>query len=313
MTHNAPYNCLVVLGPTASGKTRVACQLAYHLGAEIISADSRQVYKHLNIGSGKDLNEYVVNQTPIAYHLIDLVEPEEQFFLHQFAEKLEETFRDITARGKLPLVCGGTGLYLEALTKDFSFTQIKENPELRQQLSGLNKDELVNRLQLYPKELWSHVDLHSKKRLLRGIEIADYLREHPGAVQTRTLPYRPFYLGIKTEVLQRRENISKRLKQRLESGLIEEVQTLLARGVTHERLEFFGLEYKFVSRYLQHQISREDLFTQLQTAIFQFAKRQMTWFRKMEKEGITIHWFDPAQGAEPILAQLEQEGVVASK
>lgn len=301
----ATYNCLVVLGPTASGKTRLACQLAYHLRGEIISADSRQVYKGLNIGTGKDLAEYSVNGQPIPYHLIDVVEPNEQFYLHQFAERMKQAFQEMSSRGKLPIICGGTGLYLDALVKDFSFTQVKENQHLRATLDNLTKEELIQRLKHYPEQLWVHVDLNSKKRLIRGIEIAVFRSEHPDFLQTVDLPYKPYYIGLNTPVELRREKISQRLKRRLEEGLIEEVESLLKNGVTHERLEFFGLEYKFVSRYLRHQLSREQLEEQLQTAIFQFAKRQMTWFRKMEKEAVQIRWLDAHADVKQLAEELE--------
>ncbi len=294
MKTDQAYNCLVVLGPTASGKTGLACALAYYLDGEIISADSRQVYRGLDIGTGKDLEAYFVNGKKIPYHLIDVAEPGEQFFLHQFAELLGEAFHEIINRNKLPIICGGTGLYLDALHKDFSLTQVKENDVLRQELQLLDKEELLQRLKKYPANSWAHVDLNSKKRIIRGIEVAEHLLHYPGGLRATDLPYKPYYLGTNVDLEQRREKISQRLQNRLQNGLIEEVESLVKKGVPHERLEFFGLEYKFVSRYLKKEINKEQLEEKLQTAIFQFAKRQMTWFRKMEKEGIQIHWIDPA-------------------
>ncbi len=296
----ANYNCIVVLGPTASGKTRLACQLAYALNGEIVSADSRQVYKGLTIGTGKDLVEYHVNGKQIPYYLIDIIEPVEQFYLHQFTEELKKAFEKITTQNKLPIICGGTGLYLDALRKDFSFTQIKENESLRNELEVLSKEDLLERLKKYPEQVISHVDLNSKKRIIRGIEISEHFSKTGDELFKIILPYKPYYIGIKTEVEARKEQISERLLKRVDGGLIAEVEALLQKGITHERLALFGLEYKFVSRFLEEEISKEQLISQLQTAIFQFAKRQMTWFRKMEKEGVEIHWVEKDKELEVI-------------
>lgn len=301
------YNCIVVLGPTASGKTRLACQLAYELNGEIISADSRQVYKGLNIGAGKDLQEYVINGKTIPYHLIDIVEPGEQFYLHQFAEELGKAFNAIGLRGNVPIICGGTGLYLDALRKDFSFTQIKEDHELRGQLELLSKEELIERIKKYPADLIQQVDLNSNKRIIRGIEIAEHLSKTQTPPQKKELPYRPYYLGIKTDTELRKKRISERLIKRVDEGLLKEVQGLLQQGMSHERLEFLGLEYKFVSWYLQNNISKEDMLTKLQTAIFQFAKRQMTWFRKMEKEGVKIHWTEAETDLSVLVGEIKSQ------
>ncbi len=286
------FNCIVVLGPTASGKTRLACQLAYHLNGEVISADSRQVYQYLDIGTGKDLNEYKVNGQKINHHLIDVIHPREQFFLHQFIEESRKCFDKIISTDKIPVFCGGTGLYLDTLRKDFSFTGIKEDHELRKSLENLSKEELLKRLSVYPAFHTQHVDLNSKKRIIRGIEIAEYSTSHKQLPDKVILPYRPYYIGIKTDLETRKKRISERLANRLENGLVEEVKALLESGITEERLVLFGLEYKHVLLYLQNRVSKHELFTGLQTAIFQFAKRQMTWFRKMEKEGVEIHWVE---------------------
>ena len=300
------HNCIVVLGATASGKTRLACRLAYHLGGEIISADSRQVYKQLDIGTGKDLDEYQMNGQLIPYHLINIVEPGEQFYLHQFIEQLEETFNNIRQRNKLPIICGGTGLYLDALRKDFSFTQIKENEILRAKLENLSKEELLKKLLDYPEELTTHVDTNSKKRIIRGIEIADYRAKNKLTDNKKKLPYQPLYIGIDISTEERKRRISERLKQRLNSGLVEEAETLIKNGISYQRLETLGLEYKFLSYFLQQKISKEELFTQLQTAIFQFSKRQLTWFRKMEKEGVKINWIKADCTIEEITSWIEK-------
>lgn len=301
------YNCIVVLGPTASGKTHLACQLAYYLNGEIISADSRQVYRHLDIGTGKDLDEYAVDGKPIPYHLIDIADPHEQFYLHHYLEGLKNSFDKIIAANKIPVICGGTGLYLDALHKDFSFTQIKEDHNLREKLNALSKDDVLSELKKYPPEITEHIDLDSKKRLIRGIEIGEHFLKTGQLPAKSQLPYKPYYIGIKTDVDRRRLLISERLKKRLTNGLIEEVQSLLKHGITHKRLMLFGLEYKFVSLYLQLKITKSELVQQLETAIFQFAKRQMTWFRKMEKEGILIHWVTASEINEQLLTELSDK------
>lgn len=300
-------NCLVILGPTASGKTRLACELAYHLNGEIISADSRQVYKHLNIGTGKDLEEYVVNGKKINYNLIDIVEPEEQFYLHDFIRELKIAFDKTTSQNKLPIICGGTGLYLDALQKDFSFTQIKENEVLRKELESFSKEELQQKLSAYKNEKLKDVDQDSKKRLARAIEIAEHLKNNNAELKSSELSYKPYYIGINVSTEKRKELIYKRLLSRLNNGLIEEAEILLKNGMTHERLQFLGLEYKFLSYYLQNKISKEELILQLSTAINQFSKRQMTWFRKMEKEGIKINWIEKNYDIKEILKVLNSK------
>ena len=209
-----------------------------------------------------------------------------------FIRELRIAFDKIKIKNKLPIICGGTGLYLDTLHKDFSFTQIKENEILRKQLEILSKEELLEKFKTYTYVELGNVDVNSKKRLLRAIEIAEHLKNSPTKLIANELPYRPYYIGIKLDVEKRRELIYNRLIFRLSHGLIEEVEDLLKKGLTHERLQFFGLEYKFISFYLQQKISKEELILQLSTAINQFAKRQMTWFRKMEKEEIKINWID---------------------
>jgi tRNA dimethylallyltransferase len=298
-----------VLGPTASGKTQLACQLAFHLNGEIISADSRQVYKDLNIGTGKDLDEYQVKGKHIPYHLIDICDVNTQFYLHDFIRRLKISFLEITDRGHLPIICGGTGLYLEALEKDHSLTQIPENDELRKKLNELSKEDLLATIQsgnVTLSGVGGHaIDLSSKKRIIRGIEIVEYLKTNP-LPQKEKAVYKPRYIGIKIDKEERNARIDDRLEHRLENGLIEEVEGLLKKGISHERLQFLGLEYKFVSLYLLKKISHKELFLQLSTAIHQFAKRQMTWYRRMEKHGISIEWVE-LKDAESLVSRLKEK------
>lgn len=298
------YNSLVVLGPTASGKTRLACHLAYHLGGEIISADSRQVYKDLNIGTGKDLHEYRVNNQNIAVHLLNICEPAQQFYLHQFIEHLHQTIEQLHTQHKLPIICGGSGLYLDALRKDFSYTQIPEDLLLREKLQTNSTEQLLQLLNAYPSSTTDHVDLHSRKRLIRGIEIAEFFKQGYQLQVAPQLNLKPLYIGLNPEVELRQQRIAARLAQRLNEGLAQEVEGLLANGISHRRLQTLGLEYKFLSRYLLKELSFDQMHEQLRTAIFQFAKRQMTWFRKMEKEGVKIHWVPQNVSTEEVMKLL---------
>ncbi len=298
-------NCVVVLGPTASGKTTLACELALQLNGEIISADSRQVYKRLDIGTGKDLSAYNVKGTQIPYHLIDVAEPGEQFFLHEFTAALKHSFEGIRDRNHLPVICGGTGLYLDALRKDYSLTQIPEDHELREHLSSLDKDELLVKLSRYPEKHIAQVDKTSVKRVIRGIEIAEYLSRNR-MPDVAPLPYRPFYLGIKPDERTLYSNIQKRLNQRFDQGMIAEVEELLQRGISHERLQALGLEYRFISKYLLNELTGNEMKDKLLIAIRQYAKRQMTWFRKMEKEGVRIEWLSTSVVDEKLIKELER-------
>jgi tRNA dimethylallyltransferase len=298
----SPYNCIVVTGPTASGKTSLACKIAAQLNGEIISADSRQVYTDLTIGTGKDLQEYVVNEKKIGYHLIDIRGPGEQYFLHEFIKDCSDAFDKIIAEKKIPVICGGTGLYLDSLRKDLSLTQIKEDPELRIELEKLEKEELIGFLKKFPEENYAHVDVNSKKRIIRAIEIAK-----SGTIPSsmKELKYKPYYICIDISAEDRKSKIRKRLEARIKEGLINEAENLLRSGISHERLKFLGLEYKFLSMYLQKEITLEEMKEKLLIAIVQFSKRQMTWFRKMEKEGVELHWVK-SEGTEKILRQISE-------
>jgi tRNA dimethylallyltransferase len=297
------YNSIIITGPTASGKTALAAQLAYALNGEIISADSRQVYKKLNIGTGKDLSEYNVNNTPINYHLIDVAEVGTHFHLYDFITHFYGAFQAIEKQGKLPIICGGTGLYLDAIIKKHELAAIPNNFELRLQLETLNLEQLIAKLLSYSKK-HENADLTTKKRLVRAIEIAEYLSNND-SLKTNFVDLKPIIFALDLPKEARRNKISIRLKYRLENGMIDEVKDLINEGISHERLQFLGLEYQYVSKYLSNEMSYNDMFLKLETSIHQYAKRQMTWFRKMEREGNQIHWLD---GTKPM-----EESLIAIK
>ncbi len=284
---------LVILGPTACGKTKLATQLAYEFGGEIISADSRQVYRNMDIGTGKDLNEYIINDTQIPYHLIDIIESGQKYNLYEFQKDFKKAYEQIITRGKLPILCGGTGLYIESALGRHPYASVPVNEKLRNQLENQDQAALTRHMESLKLPKGFKPDTSTKKRMIRAIEICDYLAHndfHP--VELDNIPYH--VLGIKTSTKERRKRISERLQQRLNEGLVEEVQQLLDSGITHSTLEYYGLEYKYVSKYLKGEYQDYNSFvSHLETAIHQFAKRQMTFFRKMERSGIKIHWIEP--------------------
>jgi tRNA dimethylallyltransferase len=284
------YNSIIITGPTASGKTALAAQLAYALNGEIISADSRQVYKKLNIGTGKDLAEYNVNNTPINYHLIDVAEVGTHFHLYDFITHFCSAFLAIEKKEKLPIICGGTGLYLDAVLKKLELAAIPNNLVLRHEIEKLSKEELISLLNNYPTKS-VQVDLSSHKRLVRAVEIAEYLNKS-SIPKVEFVNLKPIVFTLNLTVEERRNKISTRLKNRFDNGMIDEVKTLLNEGISHERLQFLGLEYKYISYYLLNEITYDEMVLKLETSIHQYAKRQMTWFRKMEKDGIKINWLD---------------------
>jgi len=287
---------LVILGPTASGKTQVAVQAARHLNGEILSADSRQVYRGLDIGSGKDLAEY----GEIPHHLIDIVDPGCEYNLFDFARNFSQAYAAVLARQRLPILAGGTGLYLDAVLRGYRLVPVAENQALRLELAPLNLTQLQQRLTLLRPELHNTTDLHDRERLIRAIEIA--AGEQQDDCQPLALPsLSPRVYGLRWPRAVLRERITRRLRERLDQGMLEEVAGLHAAGVSWETLEFYGLEYRFVAWHLQGRLSRNDLFQQLNSAIHQFAKRQETWFRRMERQGVAIHWLD---GAGDPLAEL---------
>ena len=284
------YDLITILGPTASGKTPLAAHLADKLGTEIISGDSRQIYRRMDLGTGKDLVDYVVDGRPVPYHLIDIVEPGYKYNVFEYQRDFLKAYEEITAKGKLPILCGGTGMYIESVLKGYRLLPVPENPELRASLEGKSLEELTRILEGY-KKLHNSTDVDTAKRAIRAIEIEEYYKQQPP--EYREFPtLNSLIIGVDIDRELRREKITKRLKQRLEEGMVEEVRGLLAEGIPAENLIYYGLEYKFLTQYAIGELTFDEMFHQLETAIHQFAKRQMTWFRGMERRGFTIHWLD---------------------
>lgn len=289
LAQNAPL--VVVLGPTASGKTSFAIKLAQALNGEIISADSRQVYKRMDIGTGKDLLEYQIAH--INYHLIDILEPGQKYHIHQFQIDFENAYELICKKGKKAILCGGSGLYLEAALLPKLQTQIPENLDLRQKLSTYTYQELKDLwLQLPKDDRQSTADTSTAKRLIRAIEMNTYLSQHPNFKYSPRISPDAFIIGLSPELNQRRNNIEMRLNKRLQDGMVEEVNGLLNEGIKADDLIYYGLEYKFITQHLLGKLSYEQMYEKLLIAIQQFAKRQMTYFRKLEKDGLKIHWIE---------------------
>ena len=284
---------ITILGPTASGKTKVAAQLAARLDAEIISADSRQVYRRMDLGTGKDLEDYVVDGKAIPYHLIDIVEPGTKYNVFEYQRDFLEAFADIKARGKRVIVCGGTGLYLESVLRGYRLSPVPQNPELRERLQGKSLAELTDMLKQF-KTLHNTTDVDSPARAIRAIEIASYYEHTP--VDDRPFPTLSSYtIGIEVDRETRRQRISQRLRQRLDAGMVEEVRGLLREGIAPEDLLYYGLEYKYLTLHATGAMDFEEMSGRLEIAIHQFAKRQMTWFRGMERRGVEILWMKPEE------------------
>ena len=282
------YDMVCVLGPTASGKTRYAVDLARRMGAEILSADSRQIYRGMDIGTGKDLDEY----GEVPYHLIDIVDAGEKYDIFRYQRDFETAYQDVLSRGKRAILCGGSGLYIEAVCCGYHLPDVPANPALRAELEKYDDETLIARLASL-KHLHNTTDYDTRRRLIRALEIAIWEQEHP-VERSAYLPKNTKFIGINVSRDERRERIEKRLKARLEGGMIDEIRGLLERGVAPEDLIYYGLEYKFVTRYVIGEISYEEMYSGLLTAIRQFAKRQMTWFRGMERRwDIEIEWVDP--------------------
>lgn len=299
------YDLIAVVGPTASGKTSLAVALAKELDTEIISADSRQVYRRMDLGTGKDLSDYHVEEDRyIPYHLIDIVEPGTKYNVFEYQQDFMKVYEDMKSRELLPVLCGGTGMYVEAILKGFNLVPVPENKALREQLSDKTLQELAEILSSY-KNLHNVTDLDTTKRAIRAIEIEEYKRTHQ--VEERPFPkLNALVVGIDVDRDTRRERITRRLKQRLEDGMLDEIRGLLAEGIPADDLIYYGLEYKFLTQYIIGELSYDDMFRKLEIAIHQFAKRQMTWFRGMEKRGIPIYWLPEKWSMEEKLKAIMQ-------
>ena len=294
---------ITILGPTASGKTPLAAALAQRIGGEILSADSRQVYRRMDIGTGKDLSDY----GDVPYYLIDICEPGTKYNLFQYQQDFFDAYQDIRSRGVQPILCGGTGLYIEAVLKGYHLSPVPQNQPLRDSLEGRSLEELTEMLKALKAKsgsvMHNTTDVDSCQRAIRAIEIETYNLEHP--MPLRELPPIPStIIGVNIDRELRREKITRRLKARLDEGMVDEVRGLLDSGIPAEDLIYYGLEYKFLTEYVIGQLSYDEMFRQLEIAIHQFAKRQMTWFRGMERRGFTIHWIDALQPMDDKVRQI---------
>ena len=284
---------IVILGPTASGKTHLATHLAHKIQGEIISADSRQVYRKMNIGTGKDLDEYRIDNQDISYHLIDILDAGEQYHIHQFQQDFQNVFDNISSRNKNAILCGGSGMYLEAVLKGYEFTSIPIDENFRRDLLPKSTEELLRVFHKNPSEYTKKADVSTRKRLIRAIEISQFLSQNPNFQIPKPNIPKAIIFGLNPETGFRRILITKRLHERLQNGMIEEVKSLIDSGVSPDKLIFYGLEYKFITQFLTGEIDYETMIERLNIAIHQFAKRQMTYFRKMERDGLKINWLDP--------------------
>lgn len=284
-----PVNLIVIVGPTASGKTRLAARLARETGSEVISADSRQVYRGLDIGSGKDLGDYLVDGIPVPYHLINIADPREEFSVFSYQRAFHDCFAELSRRGVVPVLAGGTGLYIEAVLRGYRMEEVPENPELRRELAYLSEGDLAEMLRAANPRLHNTTDLTDRSRLLRALEIARHRTDapaEPGPV------LRPLVAGVRWDRAVLRSRIARRLEERLAGGLVEEVQRLRESGVSWERLYALGLEYRYIGLHLSGELPYDEMVRTLKTRIGQFAKRQETWFRGMERRGVPIRWID---------------------
>ena len=299
------YDLITILGPTASGKTPLAVALAYKLDTEIISGDSRQIYRRMDLGTGKDLADYVVNDHQVPYHLIDIVDPGYKYNVFEYQRDFLAAYNKVKQKGKLPVLCGGTGMYLESVLKGYRLLPVPENPQLRTSLADKSLKELTQMLSTY-KKLHNSTDVDTVKRAIRAIEIEEYYKQQPP--EYREFPVlNSLIIGVDIDRELRRQKITRRLKQRLDEGMVDEVKALLEGGIASEDLIYYGLEYKYLTLYATGVLSFDDMFRQLETAIHQFAKRQMTWFRGMERRGFTIHWMNAASLMEEKIAFVKQK------
>ena len=300
---------ITILGPTASGKTALAAALSAQIGGEIISADSRQVYRRMDIGTGKDLADYTVDGRTVPYHLIDIAEPGTRYNLFQYQHDFRRAYDDITGRDITPVLCGGTGLYIEAVLKGYRLAPVPENKELRARLEGKTLAELTVMLESLKQRngtvMHNKTDVDTAKRAIRAIEIETFNGENPTA-SADTPPIDSLIIGVDIEREERRRRITSRLQQRLDEGMVDEIRALLAGGIAAEDLIYYGLEYKYVTEYVIGSVTRDEMFRSLEIAIHQFAKRQMTWFRGMERRGFTIHWIDAMLPMDEKLRKIEE-------
>ena len=300
---------ITILGPTASGKTELAAHLAATMDGEVISADSRQVYRRMDIGTGKDLADYSVDGKLVPYHLIDICEPGTKYNLFQYQQDFLKAYEDITARGRQPILCGGTGLYIESVLKGYALSPVPQNPTLRAELEGKSLEELTMILTSLKQQtgttMHNTTDVDTAQRAIRAIEIEEYNLHTP--MPKRQFPQIPYIIiGVNIDREHRREKITRRLKARLDEGMVEEIKGLLDSGIAAEDLTYYGLEYKYVTEYVIGKTSYEEMYRGLEIAIHQFAKRQMTWFRGMERRGFTIHWIDALQPMEEKIGEILQ-------
>jgi len=299
---SSKYNLITILGPTATGKTSLAAHLAARINGEVISGDSRQVYKGMDIGTGKDLIDYVVDGKEIPAHLVDIEEPGKHYNVYRFQKDFGDAYNDIISRDKFPVLCGGSGLYLEAVLKDYKLIHVPPNRELRNELEGKSLEELTEILKNLKPNLHNLTDVETDRRAIRAIEIEIYYRDHPQG-DTDLPAINSLNIGVKVDREVRRNRISIRLRQRIEEGMVDEVKRLLESGVTPEQLIYYGLEYKYLTLYITGKISYVEMVEKLEIAIHQFAKRQMTWFRGMQKRGTPIYWID---GLLPMEVKVEE-------
>ena len=297
---------VVITGPTAVGKTKLAALFASRNNGEIISADSRQVYKDMDIGTGKDLEDYVVEGKQVPYHLIDILEAGEKYFINQYYKDYVSALEDIRSRGKLPVLCGGSGLYIETALSGNPWSAIPVNETLREELEQLSERDLLRRVEQIPQNLLKQIDISTTKRMKRGIEIAEYLKTNPEP--QRELPKVSatiFALHLDRELVKKR--IYERLIVRLEEGMIEEVERLMQKGISTEDLKWYGLEYRWITSYLLGEVNKEEMIDRLNIGIRQFAKRQMTWFRRMEKQGYVLNWLEASKSSKELVMEIEKE------
>lgn len=304
------YNMIVVTGATASGKTALAAEVAYRFEGEVISADSRQVYRGMDIGTGKDYSDYIVNGSHVPFHLIDIADAGSRYNLFEYQQDFLRVYRDITSRGLLPVVCGGSGMYVESIIRGYNLVQVPVNPMLRDELSGKSHNQLKEILSGYGP-LHNRSDLDTLKRTIRAIEIADYMKHNMDGFEWPDI--RPLVVAVRYSREERRSRISARLTNRLHEGMIAEVESLLKNGIPPEDLIYYGLEYKYVTLYLTGELTCQEMESRLETEIHRFAKRQMTWFRGMERRGVKIEWIEGALSLEEkadIVTNLFRKGTV---